>query len=155
MAKTNSDLLDEVYISRQVMGEINTIEVLKNARANYFSDKLATDVIAIIAVDMSVNVDELKKQKSSDERKVFLAFSAYCLREILRLSYSQIQSTMPILLSLKSIQNYRRFIIDAKIEKPKSCLDRLISKHYHNIVNSVQKEKEQQSKTKSNQNGKA
>jgi hypothetical protein len=127
-------LIDEVKTSTDLLGEENVIKILQNARTDKFKNEHTGYVVGIVINTIGIDINELKKNNCrTDKRKVAIGFCVYFLNNIFGYSYRKISINMPINLDTRGVFRNAKIIKDAKLIKPVSDIDKLISQHLNTL----------------------
>ena len=135
---TDLSLFSEVKESIDTLGIDGVVEALQKARLSKFNNKICLFVTTSVTEKIGISVTDLNKDSPrSDKKKVAIGFCAFVLNEHFGYSHNDISKCMPFGLQRKAIYQHHKIIKCAKIEKPRSDIDKLISHNYQPILNLI------------------
>ncbi len=138
------DLISELSISKSVLGTDGIIKVLQEARAAETGHEHIIYVFNTVNETLSITVSVLEENNSrSDLRKIAIGFYWFFLTKIFDYSCSKIYKSLPAKVPQQMIFKYGQVIKKAKLDKPKTDLDRLIVVYFKKLDDHFKKYKKQ------------
>ncbi len=134
----DSALINEIQRSVAALGVDDTIETLRKGRDRRLGENYMMYVLKEVAQAVQVNLTEVTTGGiKSDKRKVALSLSIYFMNTIFEYNLPYIADIMPFKISRRYVHEYRKVIKEAKLQNPKSDIDKIISLHYKPLEEKV------------------
>lgn len=131
LSSRQPDLITELSLTQSLLGTQGVIDALQNARAS-LNDVAIGYVFYTVNSQLNISVEDIGKTNSrSDLRKVAIGFYGYFLTGIFEYSVSKIYKCLPVKVPQQMIFLYSKIIKSAKIETPKTDIDRLVACHFN------------------------
>lgn len=131
MKAGNGNLISELFATEALLGEDGVINVLQKARQEMISDSCINYVFTTIITSLNITVEEIQKERSqSDLRKIAIGFNWFYLTTIFGYSCSYIHKHLPVKVKQDMIYKYGQLIKKAKLQNPKTDIDKLISQYF-------------------------
>lgn len=131
-------LINEVKESIDTLGVDGVVEALQKARLSKLNNEVCLFVTKVVTEKVDIPVTQLDRNSlRSDKKKVAIGFCAFVLNEYFGYSHNDISKCMPFGLQRKAIFEHHKIIKCAKIEKPRSDIDKMISKNYQPILDLI------------------
>lgn len=145
---SDQKLIAEIYRTINLIGMRKTIDALRNASGSHFSNEYAKYVVSEVNKYLKITYDEVAVINSrSDKRKVAIGFYGYFLYDFFEFkSWQQVSSSIPLKITGRVYFNYYLIIKKAKIDNPRSDIDRMIAenkKKLEHIFSEFKKENKQ------------
>lgn len=139
-----SRLIDELAVSKSILSIDGIINTLQNARGQQQQGRHIGYVVDLVNKTLQISVDDLQIINSrSDLRKVAIGFYWHFLTTVFKYSTSQIYKDLPVIIKHRMIYEYGQIIRKAKIENPKTDIDKLVATHHNNLRETILKYKKQ------------
>lgn len=132
------NLLEEFTKTLKQLGPEQLIYELKQAREKKIGNTKVFFVFESVCESMGMCVADFDKNERDYNRKVAIGLCAHFLiKEMAQTANSVAQSLPFFRLQKRAINKYSKLITDAKLVNPKSEIDKLISKHYHIVIEKI------------------
>lgn len=128
-------LLTSLMNCANKIGAHNTMHILNEAVHKRRVEDINFCVQTILS-KMTVEMEDLRRYNYNDNRKVAIGFCVYFLCEVYDLKISILDKYFPFKLKLRMLSNYKNIIAKAKIDNPKTDIEKIVATHY-SILNKI------------------
>ena len=129
---TETSILKQLSACIESNGEDKTLELLKDA-TGHGTKAIVDFCIHTISQVLQVPAKLFSTTQRKDARTAGIGFCVYFLHEVYSITFPELEKKLPFKMGSRSLRKYKQKVLYAKIEKPKSSIDKLIAQHKNDL----------------------